>query len=83
MALPERKLAKAVSMIKSVQRACKVGRRGLDSLFGYFSFCAIVSYGGRVFLHSVCRLRFRPDGVAQAGHHWVHVSAALREDRED
>jgi len=48
--------------------ARQVSRRDQDRLFGYLSFCSMVTYGGREFLHGVVRLRVRPDGAAWAGH---------------
>eukprot|EP00892_Ulva_mutabilis_P011062 jgi/Ulvmu1/8328/UM042_0034.1 len=80
VALPEEKLVKALAAVQAAGAAATVTRRQLDSLFGYLSFCALVVYGGRAFLHGVRRLRYRPDGQARAGHHRVHVNAALRED---
>lgn len=63
-ARPNDKMAKAVAVIASVQRAHKVGRRVLDSLVGHLSFLSMVACGGRAFLHGVHRLRFLPDCVA-------------------
>lgn len=77
VSLPEEK---ALAVMESVRRADTVGRRVLDSLFGYLSFCTTVVYVGRANLHGVRRLRFRSEEVARAGHHRAHVSTALRED---
>lgn len=80
VALPAAKLAKAVAVIAEVLVATKVTRRQLDRLFGYLQYCANVVFGGRAFLHSVRRLRFRSDGVVRGAWHKVHVSSSLRRD---
>lgn len=78
--LPAAKVAKALALVSSVAASKKVTRQGLDSLFGYLSFCCSVVYGGRAFLHGVRRLRFRPEGGVRAATHHVHVNQFLRDD---
>ena len=80
VALPQEKVTKALSVVRTVLHAKTVTRQQLDSLFGYLSYCSAVLFGGRAFLHGLHRLRFRSDGELRAKHHRVHVSLGLGED---
>ena len=80
VSLPQDKVAKALALVRTVRSSATVTRKQLDSVFGYLSWASAVVYGGRAFLHSLRRLRYRSAGDTLTAQQHVNVSAGLRAD---
>ena len=87
MFLPPEKVAKAIALIDSKLArfepggSKKVTRSELDKFVGCLQYCAMVVYGGQVFLHRMRRLRYRADGgAAQPPHHRIYLNNEVELD---
>jgi hypothetical protein len=88
VSLPQDKQDKAMRLLRERRhitsrpaRRRSVTRKQLDSLIGFLSFCAMVVYGGRAFLHRFRTLRHvgcRPDEPALHPSHHLKLNADVR-----
>jgi hypothetical protein len=83
--LPPSKIAKAKGLLDSLANRAnkKATRREVDKLIGVLSYCASVVYGGRAFLHSTRRGRYRDDeGHVRAVNDSIDLNRAFLLDVE-
>ena len=78
--LPPSKIAKATRLLASFaeRRSKKATRREVDRLIGILSYCSSVVYGGRAFLHSMQRRRYRDAaGHVRAVNDHIYLNSAF------